>query len=118
LLKQHHNPDWAQGIPYKWLKKEWQQKLPFIQRYILGEERFSIVHCYDLRFFMHINGDKHMNLPFYLLKNLTKMAKKIQDHPENAHNCLFHQSLIKILVLQVLNELGVSWAQFLDSLGF
>jgi hypothetical protein len=66
---------------------------------------------------MHLNGDKEMNLPFYLLKILTKMSKRIQNYPEAAHRSLYHQGFIKILVLFSLSELGMSWKDFLVSLG-
>jgi hypothetical protein len=50
-----------------------------IQRYITGEGRFSIFHCYHIRFLMHLNDVKEMNLPFYLLKILTKISKRIEN---------------------------------------
>jgi hypothetical protein len=81
LVEEHQNPDWSQGIPILWLKEEWRGIMSAIQRYITGEGRFSIVHCYHIRFLMHLNGDKELNLPFYLLKILTKMSKRIQNYP-------------------------------------
>jgi hypothetical protein len=66
---------------------------------------------------MHLNRDNEMNLPFYLLKSLTKMSKRIQNYPEAAHKSLYHQGFIKILVLFALNELGMPWTDFLVSLG-
>jgi hypothetical protein len=59
-----------------------------------------------------------MSFPFYLLKSLTKMAKRVQSNPGTAHKSLFHQGLIKMLVLYALREVRVSWKQLLASLGF
>jgi hypothetical protein len=56
-----------------------------VQRYITGEGHFSIVHCYHLCFLMHLSGDKELNLPFYLLKSLTKMSRRVQGHPKSSH---------------------------------
>jgi hypothetical protein len=74
-------------------------------------------HCYHLRFLMHLNGDKELNLPFYFLKRLTKMSKRVQNYPESAHRSLYHQGFIKILVLFALNEIEIPWKYFLESLG-
>jgi hypothetical protein len=95
-----------------------QSILKMVQKYITYEGRFSTIYFYHIRFFMHLNGDKEMHFPFYLLKSLKKMAKKIHSHPQNAHQSLFHQGLIKIMVMYALNELQLSWEQLLSSLGF
>jgi hypothetical protein len=95
LVAEHQNPDWSQGIPILWLKEEWRGIMSTIQRYITGEGRFSIVHCYHIRFLMHLNGDKELNLPFYLLKILTKMSKRIHNYPESSHRSLYHQGSLK-----------------------
>jgi hypothetical protein len=52
------------------------------------------------------------------VKILTKMEKKVQSHPKTTDKILFHQGLIKIMVMHALNELQVSWEQLLSSLGF
>jgi hypothetical protein len=67
---------------------------------------------------MHLNGDAKMSFPFYLLKSLTKMDKRVQSNLGTAHKSLFHQGLIKMLVLYALREVRVSSKQLLASLGF
>jgi hypothetical protein len=64
------------------------------------------------------NGDVEMNLPFYPLKSQTKIENKVHTNPKNVDKILFHQGLIKILVMYELNEFEVSWKQLLCSLGF
>jgi hypothetical protein len=98
LVLEHQDPDWSQGIPVAWIKEDWKGALTTVQRYITGEGRFNIVHCYHLCFLMHLSGDREINLPYYLLKSLTKMARRVQGHPESAHRSLYHQGLIKLLV--------------------
>jgi hypothetical protein len=66
---------------------------------------------------MHLSRDKELNLPFYLLKILTKMARRVQSHPESTHRSLYHQVLIKILVLFTLGEIEMPWDYFLQSVG-
>jgi hypothetical protein len=70
-----------------------------------------------MHFLMHLNGDMEMDFPFYLLKSLTKMTKRIQSHPKTAHTSLYHQGLIKMLVMYAFSEVQVSWKQLLSSLG-
>jgi hypothetical protein len=81
------------------------------------EGRYSYVHCYHIKLFMHLNGDVEMSLPFYLLKSLTKMSKRVHNYPATARRSLFHQGMIKMLVLYALREVKVTWKQLLISLG-
>jgi hypothetical protein len=37
LLPEHQSPNWSQGIPQNWMKKEWQTALMIIRRYITCE---------------------------------------------------------------------------------
>jgi hypothetical protein len=92
--------------------------VPVVQKYITCEGRFSTIHLYHMRFLLHLNGDNKMNLPYFLLKSLVKMSNKIQTHPNTAQYSIFHQGLIKVLVMQELNKTHLSWEQFLSSLGF
>jgi hypothetical protein len=65
---------------------------------------------------MHLSGDKEINLPYYLLKRLTKMARKVQSHPELLTR-LYHKGLIKLLVSFTLEELEMPWGYFLKFVG-
>jgi hypothetical protein len=67
------------------------------------------IQCYHMSFLMHLSGDKEFNLSFYLIKILTKMARRVQVHPESSHKIMYHQGLIKILVLFMLDEIEMSW---------
>jgi hypothetical protein len=71
-----------------------------------------------MRFLLHLNGESNMNLPFFLLRSLTKMEIKIHTCPKNSMYSLFHQGLIKVLVMQYLGKNHVSWEPFLSTLGF
>ena len=117
LVLEHQYSDWSQGIPLAWIKEEWKRALIVVHRYIIGEGQFNIVHCYHLHFLMHLSGDKEINLPYYLLTSLTKMAKRVQGHPESTHRSLYHQGLIKLLVTFTLEELEMPWDYFLKSMG-
>jgi hypothetical protein len=65
---------------------------------------------------MHLNGDYPLNIPYFLLKSLTKMSKKVQSIFTNAKGSLFHQVVIKTLVMSTLNELKNTWNWLTKSL--
>jgi hypothetical protein len=65
---------------------------------------------------MHLNGDYPLNLPYFLLKILTKMSKRVQSHPATAKSSLFHQVLIKTLVVSALREVQKPWIWLIQSL--
>jgi hypothetical protein len=116
LLPEKQNPDWRRGIPRSWVRPEWHTALVVIHRYITCEGRFSLIYIYHIRILMHLNGDYPLNLPYFLLKSLTKMSKKVQSISTNAKGSLFHQVLIKTLVMSALNELQKPWNWLTESL--
>jgi hypothetical protein len=116
LIPEKQNPNWKKGIPHSWVKKEWHTTLLIIHRYITCEGRFSLVYLYHIRLLIHINGDYPLNLPYFLLKSLSKMSKRVQSHPATAKGSLFHQGLIKTLVISSLNEVQRPWDWLIQSL--
>lgn len=64
---------------------------------------------------MHFMGGSPLNLPFYLLRSLSKMEYKVQGKQSQVEPSLFHFSLTKLLVLLELNRRNQSWKSFIDS---
>jgi hypothetical protein len=64
---------------------------------------------------MHLNGDYPLNLPYFLLKSLEKMSKRVQLHPATTTSSLFHQVLIKTLVVSDLREVQKPWSWLIQS---
>ena len=54
-----------------------------------------------------------MNMPYYFLSSLEKMACAYQSNVGDKEQSLFHHGIIKILVSYQLGELGDSWESFL-----
>ena len=71
-----------------------------------------------MRFLQHISGIKKLNLPFYLLKSMGKMATRVCNHPDSTSNNVFHHGLIKLLITQELEKEERSWSHFLFWSGF
>jgi hypothetical protein len=89
-----------------------------VQNFVTCEGRYGITLLYHMRFLLHFHGDQPLNLPFFLLKSLTKMESKVQHHPANLANSLFHHGLIKILVEDHLKSRRKMWDRFLYQYGF
>ena len=54
-----------------------------------------------------------MNIPYYFLSSLEKMAYAYQSNVADKEQSLFHHGIIKILVSYWLGELGDYWESFL-----
>ena len=59
-----------------------------------------------------------MNMPYYFLNSLHKMACTYQINVGDKERSLFHHGLIKILIAYRLGELGDNWEYFLICNGF
>jgi hypothetical protein len=116
LLPDKQNPNWKRGVPSNWIRPEWHTALIIINGYITCEVIFSLVYIYHIRILMHLNGDYPLNMPYFLFKSLTKMSKRVQSLSTNAKNSLFHQVLIKTLVMSTLRELQKPWSWLMQSL--
>jgi hypothetical protein len=46
-----------------------------------------------------------MNLPYYFLRDLNKMAMKVQENPKTPPHGIYHQGLIKVLIKDELGKL-------------
>jgi len=77
FLPDKQNPYWKKGVPHSWIKQEWHTSLIIIHRYITCEGGFSLVYIYHIRLLMHINGDYPLNIPYFLLKSLSNMSKRV-----------------------------------------
>ena len=96
----------------------WKTPLEMIQNYVTCEGRCDRVLRCQLRFLMHLSGKKKMNFPYYLLKSIQKMITRVQSHQEHIVRSLFHQGLIKLLIVFHLNKKGKAWKEFLFESGF
>ena len=89
-----------------------------VKNYITCEGRYDRILKCHLRLLIHLNGSLKLNLPFYLLKGLRKMITWVQTHPEHTARSIYHQGLIKLLLISHLSKEGRSWESFFLGLGF
>ena len=117
LLPLPEDSDLGRGISVKFLKPQWRARFEILIRYVTCDGRYSHIHYYHLRLLMALKGSK-INLPFFLLQSLRKMAHTVQTTIGDIEQSLFHHGLLKILVQYQLYRLCRSWDEFLNANDF
>jgi hypothetical protein len=82
--------------------------LKIIQRYFSCEGRFNTLYHYHIRLLLHFTGKVHMNIPYYLLRSIGKMADRVQEKSKDVESSLFHYGIIKMLVSEELGKKEIS----------
>jgi hypothetical protein len=81
-----------------------------LQRYLTCEGRYTIIFPCHARLLLHFTGTL-LNIPFFLLKSLKRMAEQVQRVNE-FRGSLFHFGLVKILITYALSKKQESWDLF------
>jgi hypothetical protein len=107
----------VKGTPIFLFKPRWHGLLLIIKQFVTCEGRYGLVFLFHIRLLMVFLGFG-LNMSFYLLKSLQKMARFYQRQNPNAQSSLFHHGLIRILVISQLSKVGDNWKNFVDRNGF
>jgi hypothetical protein len=111
LLKpQYRETQWSEGTSRSWLEPQWAQLLAILQRYLTCEGRYTIIFPCHARLLLHFTGTL-LNIPFFLLKSLKRMAEQVQKANE-FRGSLFHFGLVKILIKSALSKKQETWDLF------
>jgi hypothetical protein len=111
LLKpQYRERQWSEGTSRSWLEPQWAQLLAILQRYLTCEGRYTIIFPCHARLLLHFTGTP-LNIPFFLLKSLKRMAEQVQKANE-FRGSLFHFGLVKILIKSALSKKQETWDLF------
>jgi len=94
------------GIPSSTLKSKWRNLLLMLQNFITCEGRFGHMYFYHIRMMMHFLEDHQMNLSYFLLNSLRKMAINVQKEVQCIENTMYHHGPVKILVENHLQSIG------------
>jgi hypothetical protein len=105
LKPENIDPNWSKGIPMDWIANEWMESLLMLKRFITSEGHYYVVFLFHLRFMLHLAGIKRMNLTYYFLRDLNKMAMKVQANPKTPPHGIYHRVLIKVLFKDELGKL-------------
>jgi hypothetical protein len=90
--------NWKKGIPRSWLVLPCDELAYLIQKFITCEGRFSIIYLYHIKLLQHLRGDCEINMPYFLLQSLSKMAKTVQKQGKKTERSLYHCGLIKMII--------------------
>ena len=112
INKSRKECNWVNGVARSWLKSPWDEIAYHVQKYVTCEGRFSFVFLYYIRILQHLNQEKLMDMPYYLLHNLKKISMQVRKN-KNKERSMYHHGFIKMLVEYELNQREQSWNIFL-----
>jgi len=92
--------------------------LRLIQRYFTCEGRLNMIYQYHIRLLLHFIGKDLMNLPFYLFRSIGKMANRVQAKSKVVDTSVFYSGMIKMIMMEELNNKNIDWEQFIASAHF
>lgn len=118
LEEEHQGISMIVGIPKDFLKEHYSNLLMVIQKYFTCDGRFHMVYQYHFRLLVHFIGKRTLDIPFYRFKILGNMVDKVQAKSDTSSTSIFHDGLIKLLVVQELNRLNRDWLTFLFLSGY
>ena len=96
--------NWKKGIPRSWLIHPWDELTYLIHKFITCEGRFSIVYLYHIKSLQHLKSDYEIDMPYFLLQRLSKMAKVVQKQGRNTEKSLYHYGFIKMNITHELQN--------------
>ena len=94
------------GIPSRYLQEPFQKILRVIRKYFTCERRSDRIHLHHIIFLMNFTGRRLLNLDFFFHQSLQGIADSVQDEENQPKKNLSHISLIKLLILEKLRQLG------------
>lgn len=77
------------GIPISALKNKWSNMLLILQKIITCEGRFGFMYVYHIRLLMNFLENGTINLPFFLLSSLRRMAANVQKKIESIETTMY-----------------------------
>jgi hypothetical protein len=109
LKEDHQHPDWKKGIPRNYIKEEYHPMITSLQRFITCEGRYVVTFIYHLRLLLHFEGGPEIDFPYFLWMSLNKMVRGVKSISKTEKTSIYHQGLIKMLVLHELRKQRISW---------
>lgn len=100
-------------IPISALKSKWRSMLLILQKFITREGRFGCMYVYHIRLLMDFLENGEINLPFFLLNSLRRMASNVHKKIEFIEKTMYHHGLVNILIEFHLKGIGDTWEDFL-----
>jgi len=68
-------------FPFRFLEDKYAPMMKIIMKYFTCEGIFSRIYTYHIRLLMHFTRVRMLNLPYFLYRNIEKMAHFVQKKP-------------------------------------
>ena len=68
---------WKKGVPKSWLIHPWDEVAYTIKKFLTCEGIFSIIYLYHNKLMQHLRVDCEINIPYFFVQSLSKMAKYV-----------------------------------------
>ena len=82
--------------------------LASLQRFLTCEGRYVVTFLYHLRLLLHFEGGPEIDFPYFLWMSLNKMVRGVKSLSKTEKNSIYHQGLIKMLVIHDIRKRGFS----------
>ena len=113
-IKSQYRNEKRWTFPFRFLKYKYAPMMRIIMKYFTCQGRFSRFYTYHIRLIMYFTRVKMLNIPYFLFRNIEKIAYIVQEKPyPQQMSSIYHYSLIKMIVLHHLNLLNTSWDTFI-----
>jgi hypothetical protein len=109
LKADHQHPDWKKGIPRNYIKEEYNPMITSLRRFVTYEGRYAMTFIYHLRLLLHFGGGPEIDFSYFLWMSLNKMVRGVKSTSKTEKTRIYHQGLIKMLVLHDLRKQRISW---------
>jgi hypothetical protein len=108
LKEDHQNDDWKKGIRKNYIKEEYYPLIASLQRFLTCEGRYAVTFIYHLRLLLHFEGGPKIDFPYFLLMSFNKMVRGVKSLSKTEKTSIYHQGLIKMLVLHEIRKQRIS----------
>lgn len=100
------------GIPVMDLKSKWRNLMLIIHMFKTFEGIFGNMFFYHAWLMMNFLNGNEINLSYFLIQSLRKIAGNVQRKIQFINNALYHHGLLKILIEAHLRNIRDNWEDF------
>lgn len=80
-IKARYKDKMKRVFPFKFLENRFAPLMKIIIKYFTYEGRFSHLYAYHIRLLMHFTRVRMMNIPYFMFRNIEKMAHFVKKKP-------------------------------------
>jgi len=73
-IKSRYRNEKKRTFPFRFLEDKYAPMMRIIMKYITREGKFSRLYTYHIRLLMNFTRVKMLNIPYFLFRNIEKMA--------------------------------------------